>query len=596
MNRSILIVICDFIITSMIYLNGGFSAIESPFRDGGGATIDRSTVQMVIAELESQRVVLETERQRLLAERMAPGKEQTENARLEALTQELAQTRAKIEYMERRARLSRESAGPLSPAEIQKELEKEIAAKALIRTQYEQLQEELQLYRENLRKTDANFATLQEQHATVLRELEARRNELEVSGKTLEATRQQLGTTQNEAARLGERLTAREADLTAARTALNNAETSVSDYRQRLGTAEADLAFLQGRSSAMEKELASTRDRIDSMQKNIKARDIELSATKTRLENMQNVLKNAVTDLSRARSDLAGENAKREEAQTALAQLKGDYTAVTAKLQNAEEKLRSDVLTRYTQAAVKLKQHVRESRFILDRNESGDLFLPAVKVGPKNYLISALRTLAAARENSSAFGEVTELNYQASRPDAGEKGDISRIGGPLLVEKSDCRVALLEVPEALAKPLTILTRDELKQRGIQDLYLFKAGSFGKDSTILDSRCSMSFESDDDYLYIRNGARVSSELKADIGDLVLTKQGELVGVVVALEEYDFGRQLEARCFVFGRQPDPASLPTIELTKPAGQDTYRDFSDKVNFWLDQARPLDARKRRR
>lgn len=596
MNRSILIVICDFIITSMIYLNGGFSAIESPFRDGGGATIDRSTVQMVIAELESQRVVLETERQRLLAERMAPGKEQTENARLEALTQELAQTRAKIEYMERRARLSRESAGPLSPAEIQKELEKEIAAKSLIRTQYEQLQEELQLYRENLRKTDANFATLQEQHATVLRELEARRNELEVSGKTLEATRQQLGTTQNEAARLGERLTAREADLTAARTALNNAETSVSDYRQRLGTAEADLAFLQGRSSAMEKELASTRDRIDSMQKNIKARDIELSATKTRLENMQNVLKNAVTDLSRARSDLAGENAKREEAQTALAQLKGDYTAVTAKLQNAEEKLRSDVLTRYTQAAVKLKQHVRESRFILDRNESGDLFLPAVKIGPKNYLISALRTLAAARENSSAFGEVTELNYQASRPDAGEKGDISRIGGPLLVEKSDCRVALLEVPEALAKPLTILTRDELKQRGIQDLYLFKAGSFGKDSTILDSRCSMSFESDDDYLYIRNGARVSSELKADIGDLVLTKQGELVGVVVALEEYDFGRQLEARCFVFGRQPDPASLPTIELTKPAGQDTYRDFSDKVNFWLDQARPLDARKRRR
>lgn len=596
MNRSILIVICDFIITSMIYLNGGFSAIESPFRDGGGATIDRSTVQMVIAELESQRVVLETERQRLLAERMAPGKEQTENARLEALTQELAQTRAKIEYMERRARLSRESAGPLSPAEIQKELEKEIAAKSLIRTQYEQLQEELQLYRENLRKTDANFAALQEQHATVLRELEARRNELEVRGKTLEATRQQLGTTQNEAARLGERLTAREADLTAARTALNNAETSVSDYRQRLGTAEADLAFLQGRSSAMEKELASTRDRIDSMQKNIKARDIELSATKTRLENMQNVLKNAVSDLSRARSDLAGENAKREEAQTALAQLKGDYTAVTAKLQNAEEKLRSDVLTRYTQAAVKLKQHVRESRFILDRNESGDLFLPAVKIGPKNYLISALRTLAAARENSSAFGEVTELNYQVSRPDAGEKGDISRIGGPLLVEKSDCRVALLEVPEALAKPLTILTRDELKQRGIQDLYLFKAGSFGKDSTILDSRCSMSFESDDDYLYIRNGARVSSELKADIGDLVLTKQGELVGVVVALEEYDFGRQLEARCFVFGRQPDPASLPTIELTKPAGQDTYRDFSDKVNFWLDQARPLDARKRRR
>lgn len=596
MNRSILIIICDFIITSMIYLNGGFSAIESPFRDGGGATIDRSTVKMVIAELQTQRAALEAERRRLIAEQTAGSGDAAAKSRVEKLTGELAKTRAKIEFMERRAALTRETAGPLSPAALQKELEAEISRKALIQSQYEQLQAELEAYRENLRKSDANFTMLQEQHTSALRELEARRNELATTGKTLESTRRELGASQNEAARLGERLKAREGDLTAARTALNNAETSVGDYRKRLGATEADLAFLQGRSSAMEKELAAARDHMDAIQKNLKTREIELSAAKTRLDNMENVLKNAVSDLSKTRGELSGESARREQAQAALTRMKGDYNTVSAKLQNAEEKLRSDVLTRYTQAALKLKQHVRENRFILDRNESDDLFLPAVQIGTKNYLVSALRTLAAARENSSGFGAVTELNYLISRPDGGDKAPVTRLNGPLLVEKSDCRVAMLEVPEKLAAPLSILTREALKKRGIQDLYLFKVNSFGKDSAMLNSRCSMSFESDDDYLYIRNGARVSSELKADIGDLVLTKQGELVGVVVALEEYDFGRQVEARCFIFGRLPDPAALPTIELTKPAGQNVYRDFSDKVNFWLDQAKPLDARKRPR
>ena len=74
MNRSILIVICDFIITSMIYLNGGFSAIESPFQDGGGATIDRSTVDLIVTRLEQQQVELENARKALLEASAKAGK------------------------------------------------------------------------------------------------------------------------------------------------------------------------------------------------------------------------------------------------------------------------------------------------------------------------------------------------------------------------------------------------------------------------------------------------------------------------------------------------------------------------------------------
>ena len=618
MNRSILIVICDFIITSMIYLNGGFSAMESNFRDGGGATIDHATVQSVLTELTRQRDMLDAERRRLMGDKAA------RQDRLDEVTEQLARTRARIEFIERRARLTRENAGPLTAGEVQKELEEQIGRTTLVQTRYEQLEAELKRYREALEKGDSSFAALQSQHTSLLRELESRRQELEhrrtelenrtrdleARNQALDALRAQFSTSQQELAALTERLASREAelarrenDLTATRSALTGAKNSSDDYRRRLGTAESELAFLQGRSSAMEKELAASRDRLEALQKVVKTRDIELTSAKTRLENMERVLKNAVTDLSRTRDELSStrdelssESKLRQTAQTQLTQLRGDLNTVNAQLQNAEAKLRSDVLTRYTASTLRLRRSIREKRLLTDRNDTGELYLPAIKIGSRCYLISALRTIAGVQNNASNFGDITALNYQITVPEHAEQPGPSRLPGPILVEKSDCRVALLEVPANLVQPLPILTRDELKKRGIQELYLFKAASFGKDSTILDSRCSMSFESDDDYLYIRNGARVSSELKAEPGDFVLTKQGELVAVVVAQEEYDFGRQVEARCFTFGRLPDPAALPMIELNRLPGQNVYRDFSDKVNFWLEQAKPLDARKRRR
>ncbi|MBR2357036.1 MAG: hypothetical protein IKA65_03300 [Lentisphaeria bacterium] len=603
MNRSILIVICDFIITSMIYLNGGFSAIESPFQDGGGATIDRSAVNVIIAELENQRAELEKARAELI-KKAAGGQQAAKDAReVRRLSGELANVRSKLEFMERRARLNRENAGPLTPMALQKELEEEIRQKNLAQARYEQKVAELAASKESLLRNDRSLGVLREQHNALLKELAAR-------ASSLENTQNKLSSATGEVAKLTERLHTREAelkhrdleirhrenDLRSARQEITNVRLTAQGYRKKISNVENELAFLRGRSNAMEKELANTRDRLLASEKNIKAREIELAAARTRLENMQNVLKNAVSDLTAARTRLAGESASREQAQTQLARLKGDYNAVSVKLQNAEKRLRSDVLTRYAAAAVRLRQHVREKRLLVDRKEDTELYLPAVNIYGKNYLVTALRAIAGSRQNSSALSEVVDLKYLTSAANGGSQAPEYRISNPILIEKSDCRVALMQIDTPAVKPLTVLTKDALKRRGIQDLYLFKAKSFGKDSTILDSRCSMSFESDDDYLYIRNGARVSSELKAEIGDLVLTKQGELAAVVVALENYDFDRQQEARCFVFSQMPDIQMLPQIRVSKSPDQKDYRDFSDKLNFFLEQAAPLNARKRRR
>ena len=595
MNRSILIVICDFIITSMIYLNGGFSAIESPFQDGGGATIDRSAVDIIITELENQRAELEKARAELLKAASDAKISQAKVREAERISHELANIRSKLEFMERRARLNRENIGPQTPAALQKELEEEIRRKNLAQAKFEQLTAELAASKESLRRNDKSLGALQQQHNALLKELAVRSN-------SLESAQNKLSKAAGEVARLSERLTAKDAeikhkdnDLAGTRKQLVAVQQTAQGYRKKINHVENELAFLRGRSNAMEKELASVKDRLQSSERSVKAREIELASAQTRLENMQNVLKNAVSDLTATRTRLAGESASREEAQTQLAKLKGDYNAVNTKLQNAESRLRSDVLKRYSQAAVKLNYKLRESRLLKDRLETSEKYLPAVNINGRNYIVSALSTFAGDRRNSAALSNVEELLYTVSA--AGNNAAIpEKLNGPVFVDNGDCRVAMVETGVPQIQPLTVLTKNELKRRGIQDLYLFKTSSFGKDSTILDSRCSMSFESDDDYLYIRNGARVSSELKAEVGDLVLTKQGELAAIVVALENYDFDRQQEARCYVFGALPDIARLPQITLLKQAGSSSYREYCDKLNFWLEQARPLDAAKRRR
>lgn len=603
MNRSILIVICDFIITSMIYLNGGFSAIESPFQDGGGATIDRSAVNVIISELENKRAELEKARTALLAVSSDARSAQAKAKEADRIATELANVRSKLEFMERRARLNRENSGPQTAGALQKELEEEIREKNLARAKFEQMAAELKASQENLRRNDKNLGVLQQQHNALLKELAVR-------SKSLESVQDKLSTATGEVARLSERLTAKDAEikhretviagtrkeLDGTKSELASVRQTARGYRQKVSRVENELAFLRGRSNAMEKELAVVKDRLLTSEKNIKAREIELASAQTRLENMQNVLKNAVSDLTATRTRLAGESADREQAQTQLAKLKGDYNAVNAKLQNAESKLRSDVLKRYSQAAVKLKYTIREDRLLKDRIEINEKFLPAVSINGKNYLLSALHTFAGNRQNSSVLGNVTELLYTASPAASGSQAIADKLSGPILIDKGDCRVALLATDIPQVKPLAVLTKDMLKRRGIQDLYLFKVNSFGKDSTILDSRCSMSFESGDDYLYIRNGARVSSELKAEIGDLVLTKQGELAAVVVALENYDFDRQQEARCYVFNSLPEFKELSPISLEKLPGQRGYREFSDKLNFWLEQSERLNGKKRRR
>ena len=148
------------------------------------------------------------------------------------------------------------------------------------------------------------------------------------------------------------------------------------------------------------------------------------------------------------------------------------------------------------------------------------------------------------------------------------------ITGPALCLAEDSRVCLFPVSEKDSNPMHYLTFEELRERGIDNLTLFKSGTFSKASADITGRCSLSLQVDDNHLYIRNSNRSSSELKAEVGDFVLSKEGAFVGVVVKVGSTDLGQTSTALCYVFPGEPELTKAFPLNLTRDSSQ-FYNDF---------------------
>ena len=176
----------------------------------------------------------------------------------------------------------------------------------------------------------------------------------------------------------------------------------------------------------------------------------------------------------------------------------------------------------------------------------------------------------------ASLPKVTELQYKVRRPQSKDKW--TAVGGPALCLAEDARVCLFPVGADKTEPIRMITFDALRERGLDNLTLFKSATFSKDSADITGRCSVSMTQGDNYLYIRNPNRSSSELKAEVGDIVLSKEGFFVGVVVKVSSSDLGQTSTAQCFVFTGEPALAKANQLRLTKEPSQTLFYDFVDK------------------
>ncbi len=588
MNRAILIVICDFIVSAMLSMITG--GIDAPDQGVRGAVLDQSTASLVINEMRAEQERLEAARKALLDAQFEQGFSASREAELRKISRVLAESQARSEIIAQKLALRPDNTGELTPEKLQKELEKEIANRYQMKLRQDDAARELTYLRNQNQQVAEKYTSLRETVA-------AKQAELELAKKTVEDREKSLAGTNAELGKSREELAAKLATLEQTRQDLAELDRKSGQLAIKGRESEEALSFTRGRLSATEKELAESQSRFERAQKLANTRDLELTEAKRQLDNLQTVFKKAVSDLSKTKTELtetktAAEKAEKElaertkQAEVASAELKSTRERLT----DAEDKLRSDVLQRYSASAVKLKLRLREKRMLLDSSTEAEYVLPLVDLGGKVCVIGDFLLLTGNARDRKNFDNFTELAF-AALPVEGN-GQAQVLPGPLYAPRKECRVGMLEVKPDGRTPLQVLPLSELKKRGIQDLYLFKYSAFGKESASLEGRCSVNFSAGDEYLYIRNSARgTGSELRAEPGDFVLTKQGDFVAVVIAVENLDFGRRQEARCVVFPDNFNWDNVYAMPTAKSPSSEYLEAFSNAATPVLDNIRKLET-----
>ncbi|AVM45467.1 hypothetical protein C5Q97_12460 [Victivallales bacterium CCUG 44730] len=587
MNRSILIVMCDFLVSAMLSMLIGMSPHGQSGHMGKGALLDRGSTAIILDELRRRGAELENMREQLREAQAREGFSEAREAQLKALAEQLAETLAKSELLEDKLKLHPENAGALTPQALQQKLEEEIRKRTLAGVQRKEAEAELERMRNSLQSVSGNLATLNTNYAVSQQQLADAR-------KAIEEREQKLENTGGELTRTREELAAQRNELANVRSTLESELARLAEVRTRAQALESNLSFTRGRLSAAERELAEARSAAEQNRKLAARREMEVRDTQRQLADARKAMLKAVNDYSRVKSELdrskeaisaaadaraeAERNlaAKQGEADTALARLE----ATKKELQAAEEKLRSDVLERYDASVIRLTFALNEKRLLLDQKGGGVFYLPLVNIAGKTVMPGFHKQLFGDAEYALNFDRVDRLEYRVNVTSAPLEEAGTQLRGPLLLFPGEPRLAAIEFNVRGRKPLAALTIDALKQRGLDDLFLFKPGTFGKESAPISDRCSLDLGSGGPQLYIRNTGRGSgSELRAEPGDFIITKQGDFVGIVTGIENFDMGRRQEAKCYVLPADFKWDGAKTIRLEKAAGVEYFEDFSKGV-----------------
>ena len=629
MNHSILVVICDFLVLSVLSLSLGVAPVNSSFT-GRGTRIDDYTANILLDELKAKAAQLKKARQELLKTQRKLGYAETRSERVKKLNDELAQVKSRMNYLEAKLKNRKGEIGKLSREKLLTRLRKESVRRLKVMTEMSEAKAELEVERAKIKELKDNMDALRQdvirrddeltEKKTLLEErtqrLQKISSELEKKeanlGKvkgSLEKTESALSSTKGELKKTSEQLTSSKQALSSTKSRLKDIAIELASSQKQAEASRMDLSYVRGKLSATEKELAESRSVLNKKQKSLVVNELELREAKKQIATLREILKNAVGDLSQTQKKLDLSKREKEEIEDKLTKAKINLAKTSSKekatrqalkkikdsLSDAVHKLKSDALERYSQAAVCLKLDIQERRFLIDYSKKLKFYLPEVTLDGKTYLVSSIDLLSGMGRVIHKSSKINKLSYVIGKPKGGKKE--TPVTSPLLSLNIDNRVCLLEIPSVRKKSVELLTYDKLRKRGLQDLTLFKYNSFGQESSSIEGRCSLGLEKGDHYLYIRNSVRRNApELKADIGDFVISKEGMLVAVAVEVETFDLGRKQRVKCFVFPDKFDLKSVDSIPLVKPSKSKYYRGFASAVAAVNSRIRHIERNKNTR
>ena len=615
--------------------------LQGPQRSiGGTAEADSRAVAVLAEQLADRNAELEAARRQLTELRRNRPLTAEESAKLEELTRELAQRKLAEAEIEKNKTLTDDTRGELTAADLKKELDALKMRNAVLELEknavggdaehYRQLAEsaarnaeamktELEKLRGQNLSAAAQLSESEKQRIAKEAELAAASAELESARAKFAETAQTSAATSQKLAESEKNREATKAELDAQLAALNRAKDELAKRHEELDRARAEatragetsgayaeqvkqaqlqLSYTTGKLSSAEQELAEARGQLEKLRRETTNKEIMLAGAQKEVAGLQTLVKKSVSDLSSAKEEIKGLRVQtgelgqfRERAaalQGAVQTREAELAAAREKLAQAESALRSDVTSRYAETVRTFKLHVADRRTLTDHVGDFTFYFPEVEIGGARYLVGELLTMTDMAATNAPYSSVYELECAVG---PAENGAAELYYAPVLRSaKFDPRVAMVEVAASAKTPLHIIGASDLKKRGIKDLYLYAKTARGTASAILDARVSIDGAAVPKFLTVRNNtARGASELRAAPGDFVLTKQGELAGVVVSVANFNLGLKQEATVALFPDGFKPADSVAVSLEKPQNSEFYSDFGTKMGLLFPAATEL-------
>ena len=616
MNRAILIVICDFLVSAMLAMMTGMV----PAHTGGtGVGLDETTTKQLLLDLDNSRTELEKLRAKLREAVESFGLTPEREAELRRISALLAANKLQRDLLTGQT-------GKVTPDKLQLELAAEKEARAALEQRLAAQQQELESTRHNLQEEKNRTRDYREDIAINRRELQQARRTVEkvsmevvnLSKRNTELSRtindqtrqmeQQKTAHSREKAQLQQEHT-RAISEEQKKTALAIQETQhekekLSRVRSELTTRTKQLSgsqgenirlrhqlgIQQGKSAEIAKNAAETKDENERLRREAEIAKLKAAEYQAQNQGLERIVKSTVKQLSDTQNQLDDTRTKLDKINAANAQ---ELQKAVAKLSQSIKSAapaaavipvkKVNYIDSYTNSVVQFDYAITEDGMLRKRVSKARYFLPAVNFNGRVLLPGSFK-IFGGDSSKLPFAKVLDVNYTLL-PYSAAKVSPRKITGNIMLNPRVPGLAALEYVAKDRTPLPVIHYQELTKRGLDDLHLFKCRTFGQENALLErSRLSISATPAAPQLLIRNP---KGALAADEGDFVMTSDGKFAGTVIYVRS-------NVAIAALVNTGDVWNAPgLIPLYKGVEEKEFRNFAAKMLEWHNKLTASPGRK---
>ena len=501
MNRSLLLVVCDFLLLSILALARFDVPADATIAKDGQKIVSNAVIERISDGENYDDVVAELEA--------------TNETLLENLSSD------KDDLLEQKLRLEDQI------AQRQKELEdkeNQIASRDAVIADNQ----------EEIKKSQAEAQELERKREEIEKKREALLQTNAASKKELELLSKNLADAKKKSDQLAELKAKTEKEAETFRVELAKSIEKVKAEEKATAEAQAQLKDEKRRGDALVASTAKFDEKIDSINAGLKGvgEDLKvvgqgLAGVGDKITNVTNDVNSVKQDVSRVGQEIEGVGSKveniKKEVEVSVAQQKENFK----KLTDVQTKSLNEIFTRYDENKIKLKLTFTHKGGFMGATKKDTFEMDTIIMVDGSFAYSLVHARSSPFRLEPSVRKLTEVSGQISSP---------KLKNAIEVKE----VAFMDDPRILIVPLYINPKELEKTSEIevfnapQNPYLFseavvvnaKSGRFGQTDFIRDER-------DSRYIKVShtNFAFITGKFDPGKGDLVFSQKGELLGIMV-----------------------------------------------------------------